>query len=199
MKRLAFAPLALLLIGSANAQTFGYDPISRGSLDLAYQISYIDSGIVSPSAGRITSWDLYAADLGDVTLQMFRPTVSGYQLIGENDVTISTAGLNHLAISFAQQIVIEAGDVIGFRYNQTFFGNRVIAFDQNQGGTYRFTNWPDGGANDVPIGGEIASSALLGAGEQRRYSLSATVDPVPEPASLLVLGLGALALRKRRA
>lgn len=178
------------------AQTFGNAAIDRAMVDQAHQITFLDAGIVAPNAGFIGEWNLYAGDVGDVSLQIFRPVSGGYQKIGENNVTITSVGLNAIPIVGSQRIPVQAGDILGFRYNQTFFGNRVIDLDMGVGGTYQWTVWPDAG--DVGIGGVLPTSALTGSWEGRRYSLNATIVPVPEPISGLVLAAGLALLRRRR-
>lgn len=190
--------LALLLgIGSvagAFAQPFGPDVIDRPSVDRAYQITFI-SGHAAPTSGEISEWRLWADTPDVVTLQMWRPISGGYQLVGFNTVTVTQAGYNVIPIA-TNRIQVLAGDVIGFRYNQTILANRVIDCTFSVGGLYQWTNWPDPTTN-VPVGGSLLNSQLVGLWEGREYSLAATV--VPEPVSLIGLSIGALALLRRRA
>lgn len=196
MRRLTFAIGALVLAAPGMSQTFGNDPIDRAMVDQAHQITFLDPGILAPNAGFIGEWRLYAGDVGDVSLQIFRPVVGGYEKLGENNVTVSSVGLNTIAVAPSERIAVQAGDILGFRYNQTTFGNRVIELDMGVGGTYQWTVWPDAG--DVGIGGVLGTSSLTGAWEGRRYSLNATIVPVPEPFTGLVLAAGLALLRRRR-
>ncbi|MFN8219539.1 MAG: PEP-CTERM sorting domain-containing protein [Fimbriimonadales bacterium] len=193
MKR-AISPIALLVLaGVAGAQTFGGSIIDRPNVDFAHQITFIDTGHLAPTNGKIVQWHLFAKGTGDVTFQIWRPVNPGYQLIGANTVSIGSLGAQTIDVAEPDQISVQAGDLLGFRYNQTIYGARVIAFDFNAG-DYVWTNWPDQ-STDVPIGGVLQN--LVGAGEHRGYSFAATVA-VPEPGTIAALGLGALLLIRRR-
>lgn len=199
--RISMKTLFLVLchgvIAGAIAQNFGPDVIDRPYVDFAHQITFIGGAHAAPTAGEISEWRLWASGTGDVTLQMWRPVANGFQLVGHNHVSVNELGFNVIPIA-SGRISVEAGDVLGFRYNQTFFGQRVIDFDMGVGGQYRWTNWPDP-TTDVPIGGILQNNQLVGLGESREYSLAATVSPVPEPATLATLFVGlALAARRRR-
>lgn len=177
------------------AQTFGPPVIDRPLNDLAFQITFI-SGHAAPVAGDIEAWSLWAGATGDVKLQMWRPVTGGFMLVGSNIVNVPVLGLNVIPIA-AGRIAVEAGDVIGFRYNDAALGTRIIDYTPNAGGSYQWTNWPDP-STDVANGGIIQNSQLLGQNEQREYSLAATVTTVPEPATLVVLLGGCLGLAWRR-
>lgn len=194
MRSAAFL-MALALVVSVRAQEFGPAVIDRNLVDFAHQITFISGVHASPAAGEISQWRLWASGTGTVTLQMWRPVSSGFQLVGANTVNVENLGLNTIDISTGR-IAVEAGDVIGFRYNQDFYGQRVIDFSQNAGGAYRWNVWPDA-STDVPVGGVLDHSMLVGMGEGREYSLAATVV-VPEPASVTALSLGLLILLRRR-
>lgn len=181
--------LALTAIGWS--QTFGANPIDRPAADGATHITFI-SGHAAPAAGTVTSWQLFAKGTGGLALQMWRPTAGGFTLIGEHDVTVASVGLFTFNPG-ASGIQVEAGDVLGFRYNATT-GIVASSFEPS---SWRWTNWPwPGGV--VAVGGFMAASNLVSPGPQREYSLQATVTPVPEPATMTALGLGALALVRRR-
>lgn len=195
MKKFAFAALTAIISAGAMAQDFGAPVIDRPAVDLAHQITFISRNLASPAAGEISQWRLWAGGTGDVTLQMWRPIANGWQLVGANTVTVANLGFNTFNIA-AGRIAVQAGDVIGFRYNQTSQGTRVIKYT-NGAGQFVWTNWPDNGT-DVPVGGQILNSQLTGSTEGRLYSVAATV--VPEPATLVGLGVLALAaVRRRRA
>lgn len=194
-KIVSTAAFVALLTSVANGQVFGSSPINRGGLDLAFQITFIDTANLCPADGLITNWTLFAGGTGDVTLQIWRPLGGGtYQLIGANAVSVGSLGLNSFDIATGSQIAVQTGDLLGFRYNQTSLAQRVISMSQFSGGGVQWTNWPHNNT-DVPIGGTLSN--LVGANEQRTYSFQATVNPVPEPSSLAAVVLGALLLRRR--
>ncbi len=120
--------LGLALASGALAQNFGPAVVDRSTVDLAHQITFISGVHASPTSGEISEWRLWAGGTGDVALQMWRPVTGGFELVGQNFVTVTTLGLNTIAIN-SGRIQVQAGDVIGFRYNQTTLATRVIDFD----------------------------------------------------------------------
>ena len=76
----------------ASAIQVGPDVIDRTYVDIANQITFIDPGHAIPAVGEITAWHLWAENIGDVKLQVFRPIGADYQLIGQNVVSIDTIG-----------------------------------------------------------------------------------------------------------
>lgn len=193
---LAFVPAALLLSAASQAQWFGQDVIDRDYVDFAYQITFLDPANAAPSDGYVTGWRLYAKDPGDVILQVFRPVATGYQLIGQNPVTISGVGFYEIPVAPVDQIAIQTGDILGFRYNGWVNESQVIAMTFGSG-AQQWTAWPDA-STDVPVGGVLPTSKLSGYGENRGYSLAAKVEAVPEPATILALSAGVAAFARRR-
>ena len=194
LRKVLMAACLALAGHSALSQTFGAPVIDRPLNDLAFQITFIGDH-AAPAAGEITEWQVWAGAAGELKLQIWRPITGGYMLIGSNIVNINSFGLNILPIATGR-IVVEVGDVIGFRYNQTTMGPRIIDYTPNDNGGYRWTNWPDPNT-DVANGGIIQNVQLLGAAEEREYSVAATVG-VPEPATIGILAMGTLALLLRR-
>jgi len=182
------------LVAGAMAQDFGAAVIDRPMNDLAHQITFISGVHASPIGGEISQWRLWAGTTGFLTLQMWRPVTTGFELVGANTVNVDHLGYNEINIDTGR-IQVQGGDVIGFRYNDTTFGTRIIDFTSGAGGAYRWTNWPSN-STDVGVGGILLHSDLVGLGEGREYSLAATV--VPEPFSSLVVGMGILCYRRRR-
>lgn len=195
MKLTAIFAGTLVACGSF-ATTFGAPVIGRGNVDFAHEITFIGTTHAAPTDGFITSWSLYAGQIDSVVLQMWRPVDGGYLLVGENTVTATTLGVNTFNIAPADRIAVQAGDVLGFRYRQTWQGRRVIEMSWG-GGAYAWTTWPSQ-AGEVGVGGLLANGSLTGFGEHREYSLAANVEPVPEPLTLLTLAGALLALRSRR-
>jgi len=176
---------------TTEAALVGPSPVNGGSLDGAYQISFLDlaPGDAIPISGKLDAWNLYAMATGTVKLQVFQPVAGGYQLVGENSETITQTGVLNLSVPSADQISVQPGDILGFRYN----GTGIISFSWGGGG-WNFTSaWPDGGLYDVAVGGTIPASALYSPSQDRTYSLQADITPVPEPATAVV-GAGALLL-----
>lgn len=185
--------LALCAVAAVSAQDFGPPVVDRSQNDGATHITFI-SNHAAPTSGEISEWRLWAGVTGEVKLQMWRAIPDGMQLIGSNSVVITATGLNVITIPTGR-IQVQAGDIIGFRYNSLGAGAQPIDFDQHVGGSYRWTNWPDG-STDVGVGGTISNGNLGGQGEGREYSVAATV--VPEPISAVGLLVGLAALRRRR-
>jgi len=177
------------------AAIVGPPVVDRQNVDFAFQITYIDPDSASPIAGRITNWFLWAKGTGDLKLQAFREVPGGYELIGENAFTITSPGYTSVPVPTAQQIDVQAGDILGFRYGYDAWGTRIVAYDYQDPHTWTWTYpWPNP-ALDVPVGG-IIPTADFHTSEGRIYSLAAEV--LPEPGTLALLALGWLAVMARR-
>jgi hypothetical protein len=182
--------------GTAAAATFGSAALPRSAVDFAYQITFIDTAHPAPVTGFVTSWTVYSGTANSgATLQIWRKVGTDYRLIGQNDVRATTTGVIDFPISGPDQIAIEAGDLLGFRYGYSSTASRMITLDFSTGGVI-WTDWPTPG-NDVAVGGILPESQLVN--RVREYSLSATIA-VPEPSVALgTLAAGGLLAAGRRA
>ena len=184
--------MTFCLAGGASAGMIGHEAIDRATQDAARQITIIDTLNASPFSGQLTTWSLWAKQTGPVKLQVFRSVIGGYELVGENPVTVADLGANSFDIALASQITVQVGDLLGFRYNETY-NQGIIAVDLT-GSEMFCTHWPEP-ADDVAVGGVIPLGHMQSIGG-RTYSLSA--DIVPEPATMGLLALGGLAMIRRR-
>lgn len=85
-----------------------------------------------------------------------------------------------------EKIDVEAGDIIGLWYGA---GAGVIDFDYED----MEVVWVGTGIAYIPTVGDKISFAPLDPNytdDSREYSIAANYDPVPEPATLLLLGAG---------
>jgi len=179
----------------AQAEMVGYASVPRSLSDTASKINFLDPSKSFTSSGTLTEWNLYAENLGDVSLRVWRPVTGGYELIGKNDYSISTLGAQSLSVGSGSEISVQANDIIGFHYAGTDSFPGIIPFDfvSVPGYVYEL-GWP---TPDTNVGGVLGNVGTAGQ-EFRQYSLSATTTPVPEPVSILALGTGVLALLRRR-
>ena len=178
-----FAVVALMTSFTTQAQQWGNPVVPRGDSDGAWNVTGFDLGQPASAAGRITEWELWAAGTGPLELEVFQPTAAGYELIGDNNVTINTPGYNAIPIDPGSQITFAAGDLLAFRFNDP---RATIAFDWG-GPAFDFTwPWPDGGANDISVGQTIPyvdTFAYYYGPQDRTYSLAATIAAVPDVGS----------------
>ena len=91
------------------------------------EFGLIDPNLIFPLHSEIMGWGIYAAQLGELTLSVWRLQKTnnasssssgkiGYTKIGENTVIVSKLGYNYFDIDVLKRIVCEKGDIIGFGF-----------------------------------------------------------------------------------
>lgn len=189
--RLNTALLALLLSSTAAPAATTYFfvdyPTMQGGYTLTGQITTDDTiGTYALSSSHILSWN-YTLSQGEVSLSLDN-TVGGVDLIG--DITVTSTTIAPVIPDFQQ---------CGF-----FQGTSRLSWYGPQPGSddpfMPMPGWPAHieytGANwAIAIFTDIPGSAMADAG-----NVIARTSPIPEPASLGMLGLaaGAFAMRRRR-
>lgn len=176
------------------AETIGHDTIGRSNADGANNIVFIDPSLVFTTSGKIHTWSIYGTISGWVSLQVYR-SIGGNQftLVGENELFAPGTGLQNFSISEAQQINVQAGDMIGWNYHQT---NGIIHFDNNTGSSYVRWVWNGdvNGANAYPLNIALGQTITVPSGSHgssgyRIYSIQAYTQTVPELSSLIFLSI----------
>jgi PEP-CTERM motif len=185
--------LLLLAAGthSAHATIVGNPAVS---LDTQGNTEYLLLTDAFTGAGLVTGWQLYDAfNATQVYLQVWRPTAPNtYQLIGQNIFTTAGTGVENFTVTAGQEISVQANDFIGFYHANAGVSTGLIPFN-NGSDSVVFTGDLGGGFNP-----SVGETRTLINTTGRTYSLNATVV-VPEPTSaLLLLGSGAMLLRRRR-
>ena len=200
-KFLVLMSMLLLLCGVAvaSAGTIGNDIINRSQLDGATNIAFIDPTLFFPTAGILDSWSFWAkGDDGDsFATQIYRYTGSDddWELVYHQAFAIGN-GLAvgaSLDIPAATAFNIQADDVVGwwFGAHGGTIPYTVTGDDDVEWSNYLSTPYA------TPTVGEIVSfdtAQWARSSQKREYSIAANYTPVPEPATMLLLGAGLLGL-----
>jgi hypothetical protein len=199
MKKLSVFLCSILLfsasIGTASALTIGNDIIDRPQLDGARNIAFIDPTLVFPTAGTLESFDLWVtAEQGEIfTPQIYRYTGSGdnWELVYSQGWYFASPGSYDTAVTVPAYFNIQAGDVVGWWFGEdagtipfTFTGDDDVEWTNYLAAA---TEIPDPQVGDIY---NFDTEEWAQSSQKREYSIAANYTPVPEPATMLLLGLG---------
>jgi len=200
-KYLVLLSMLLLLcgVGVASAETIGNDIIDRPQIDGATSIAFIDPTLYFPGAGILDSWSFWVeGDAGDLfATQIYRYTGSGdeWELVYHQAFEIGTdvAVGESLGIAATPGFGIEADDVVGWWFGA---GGGTIPFtfigeDDVEWSNYLSAPYDNPAVNDIV---SFDTDQWARSSQKREYSIAANYTSVPEPTTMMLLGVGLLGL-----
>lgn len=202
MKKLLVFLCALLsltvFVGGASAITVGNDITDRPVLDGATNIAFIDPTLAFTSAGTLNSWSFWArveeGEEVDLATQIYRYTGTDHDWELVYTLHFHGTGPFNQAYTFdVAPFSILAGDVVGW-----WFGGQggQIPFSWQGDDEVQWSNYLTAPYKNPTVGDIVSfdTAKWKRSSQKREYSIAADYNPVPEPATLLLLGAGLLGL-----
>ncbi|XP_078331271.1 uncharacterized protein LOC144625085 [Crassostrea virginica] len=144
------------------------DTFDGGNFDRGHVM--LDTLYTVQCCGEVQQWELYVEQAGRVQLQIWRGTASGYQLVGQNNFTLTSAGLKeqYLPIIPEQRIQVQTNDVIGWVTPD----DEVIPYKKEGSGSLIIQE----NMADVSVGGvfDWSTGTLI---NRRYYAIKAILAP----------------------
>ena len=177
-----------LATGAAHAATIIGHPLVTGSVDGQAGFVMTSDPVAGGDAGDVTEFSFYSV----VTATTITPLIfdNAFEVIGVGTTRTTTTGAGIETFDFG--LVTGSADIGPgkfFGWTSSGTDSSPVAFSASPGHTVSY------GYNWVPVVGETPTiSGTL----PRTYSMQFTVEPIPEPSTTALLGLGGLALILRR-